>query len=370
MRLKLERRLVLTGRDAVKISIYSIIATFVIFSILLMLTEVWNEKEQKWERVNPLEAYKEIFSFAFDPEFGLGLTIRRGMLLLFATLAFILPLRAGIWNIGGEGQFYLGTVGAFGVAYALSDLPSGALIPLMLIASALCGAGYGAITGYLKARLNVNEIVLAIMLNNIAYWLIHFLIVGGPWMGTAESVSKPLPVSARAPMIWEVPFTIFLVLAISVLLYFLLTKFKIGYQIRALGHNPAAAKYAGMSPLKISLFVMTVGGAIAGIAAYHLWAGDPGFYMIPKPQSYQQQGQFMYYGIICGLICVLNPIAAIPTAIFISGMTVGSGTGLISRLGLGFGIDFAFLGILFLTFVAFQFFHQYRIVRVKKTRMR
>lgn len=353
-RLKLERRLVLTGRDAIKISIFSIIATLVIFGILLI-----------WAGVNPIEAYRQIFSYAYDPRFGLGLTIRSGMFLLFATLAFILPLRAGIWNIGVEGQFYLGTVGAFWVAYTLSDLPSGALIPLMLIVGALFGAGFGAITGYLKGKLNVNEIVLAIMLNNIAYWLIHFLIVGGPWMGAAESVSRPLPVSAWAPMIWEVPSTTFLVLAISVLLYLVLSKFAAGYQIRTLGSSSAAAKYAGMSPLKISLFVMVVGGAIAGLAAYHLWAGDPGFHMIPKPQTYKHQGNLTYYGIVCGLLCVLNPLAAIPTAIFISGITVGS-SALIRRLGLGFGIDFTLLGILFLTLAAFQFFYQYRIARGKK----
>lgn len=358
MRFRLERRLVLTGRDALKISIFSIIASFLIFSLLLIQ-----------EGVDPLLAFKEIFSYAYDPRFGLGLTLRRGMFLLFATLAFILPLRAGIWNIGTEGQFYLGTVGAFGVAYTFSELSLELLIPFMLIASAIFGAGYGAIAGYLKGKLDVNEIVVTIMLNNIAYWLIHFLVVGGPWMGTSESVSKPLPASARAPMIWEVQFTILLVLALSVLLHFLIKRTKIGYQIRVMGHNPVAAKYVGISSLKISLFVMAMSGAIAGLAAYHLWAGDPGFYMIPKPLSYQQQGQFMYYGIICGLISVLNPLAAIPTAIFISGMSVGSGTALVSRLGLGFGIDFALLGIIFLTLVAFQVFHQYKIMRIKKRRM-
>jgi len=354
MRLKLEKRLVLTGRDALKISIFSIIATLVVFSILLI-----------WAGVNPIDAYREVFSYAYDPRFGLGLTIRRGMFLLFATLAFILPLRAGIWNVGVEGQFYLGTVGAFWVGYTLSDLPSETLIPLMLIVGALCGAGFGAITGYLKGKLNVDEIVLAIMLNNIAYWLIHFLIVGGPWMGAAESVSRPLPVSAWAPMIGEVPSTTLIALAMSVFLYFLLTKFTVGYQIRTLGSSSAAARYAGMSPLKISLFVMAVAGAIAGLAAYHLWAGDPGFHMIPKPQTYKQQGDLTYYGIVCGLLCALNPLAAIPTATFISGMTVGS-TALIRRLGLGFGIDFTLLGILFLSLAAFQFFYQYRIARRKK----
>lgn len=351
MGLKFEKRLTLTGLDALKISVFSIIAAFAIFSVLLIQAGI-----------NPLEGYKEIFSRAYSSAW-IALTIRRGIFLLFATLAFILPLKAGIWNIGAQGQFYVGTVGAFGVAYALGDLSPVALIPLMLIASGLCGAGYGAIAGFLKGKLNVNEIVVTLMLNLIAFWLIHFLTVGGPWMGTAESVSRPLPLSARAPMIWEVPFTIFLVLAISVLLYFLLTKFNIGYQIRALGRNPAAAKYAGISPFKITLFVMIVGGAIAGLAGYHLWAGDPGLYRIPK--NFNQYGELAYYGIVCGLICVLNPLAAIPTAIFISGMTVG-GTVLNERLGMRFGGNFALLGILLLTIIAFQFFYRYKVTWTKK----
>jgi simple sugar transport system permease protein len=337
----------LTGRDTLKITIFAIIATFIIFGVFLILSGV-----------NPIEGYKEIFSYAYSPSFGLPLTIRMSIFMLLVTLAFIVPLKAGIWNIGATGQFYLGTVGAFGVAYVFSDLPSVAIIPLMLVAGALCGAGYGAIAGFLKGKLDVNEIVVTIMLNLIAYWLIHYLIVGGPWMGTAESMSKPLPVSARAPMIWEIPFTIFVAIAISVLLYFLLTKFSIGYQIRALGCNPAAAKYAGVSPLKISLVVMIVGGAIAGLAGYSLWAGDPGLYKIPK--NYYQYGELAYYGIVCGLICGLNPLAAIPTAIFVSGMITGGGA-LTWRIGMGFGANYVLLGILFLTLIAFQFFNNYKV---------
>jgi simple sugar transport system permease protein len=164
-------------------------------------------------------------------------------------------------------------------------------------------------------------------------------------------------------MIWEIPFTIFLALAISVLLYFLLTKFNIGYQVRALGCNPTAAKYAGVNPLKISLVVMIVGGAIAGLAGYSLWAGDSGLYKIPK--NYYQYGELAYYGIVCGLICGLNPLAAIPTAIFVSGMITGGGA-LGWRLGMGFGANYVLLGILFLTLIAYQFFHKYKVTWMKR----
>lgn len=352
-RLKLEKVLVLTGREAVKISIVSIIVAFIIFSIFLLL-----------EGANPIDAYKHIFSYAFDPRLGLAPTIRTSMFLLFVTLAFIIPLRAGLWNIGMEGQLYLGTVGAFAVAYAWGGLPSGVLIPLMLIAAGLFGAGYGALAGFLRGKLGVNEIVVTLMLNFVAFWLIHFLI-SGPWAGIGEFRSRPLPESAIAPDIWKIPFTVFLVLAISVILYFLLTRSNIGYQIRSFGSSPSAAKHVGISPLKISVFVMAVGGAIAGLSAYHVWAGYPTFHLIPQPGAYGAIGGFTYWGIMVGLICFLNPLAAIPMSIFIGSMKEGGGV-LQRRLGLPMGLDFLFLGILFLTFVAFQFFHRYRIARVRK----
>ena len=352
-RLKLEKVLVLTGWDAVKISVYSIIAAFIIFSIFLL-----------WEGANPISAYKEIFSFAFDPQLGLAPTIHRSMFLLFVTLAFIIPLRAGLWNIGMQGQLYLGTVGAFAVAYAWGGLPSGALIPLMLIAAGLFGAGYGALAGFLKGKLGVNEIVTTIMLNIIAFWLIHFLI-SGPWAGMGEFRSRPLPASAIAPEIWKFPFTVFVVLAISVILYFLLTRSNIGYQIRSFGSSPSAARHVGISPLKISVFVMAVGGAIAGLSAYHMWAGNPTFHMIPTPAGYGAIGEFTFWGILVGLVCLLNPLAAIPMSIFVGSLKEGGGV-LMRRLGLPMGLDSLFLGILFLTFVTFQFFYRYRIARVRK----
>lgn len=354
MKLKLERILVLRGRDAVLISVASIVVAFIVFSIFLF-----------WEGASPIEAYRNIFSFAFDPKLGLMTTIHRGTLLLLATLAFIIPLKAGFWNIGVPGQLYLGTVGSFAVAYTWGDLPPSILISLMLIVAGLFGAGYGAFAGFLKGKLGVNEIVTTIMLNSIAFWLLYCLVVGGPWMGVSESQSRPLPASGMAPTIWGMPFTVILALAISVILYFLLVRSNIGYQIRCYGSNPSATRHVGINPVKILIFVTAIGGAIAGISAYHMWAGDPSFGLIPRPEGYMAIGDFTFWGIIVGLVSLLNPLAAIPTSIFVGSLREG-GAVLVRRLGLAFGLDYVFMGILFLTFVVFQFFYRYKIVRVKK----
>ena len=136
-------------------------------------------------------------------------------------------------------------------------------------------------------------------------------------------------------------------------------KTKIGYQIKAYGLSPAAARYAGVSSFKIPLVVFIMGGLIAGLAGYHYFAAVPGVYKIARTYGYF--GDLAFYGIICGLISQGNPLAAIPVALLFGGLTNG-GRFVQGKLQLGFGVDFALLGVLMITLVAFQFFYRYRLV--------
>jgi simple sugar transport system permease protein len=316
---------------------------------------------------NPLFAYREIFSYAFASRYGLPLTINRFIFLLLCTSAFIIPFRAGLWNIGMTGQLFVGALGTFAVLLAFGakgshslDLSPGILIPLMMGAAALAGAVLGAVAGFLKGRMNSNEIVVTMLLNFVAYWLVaHMIKEGGPFMnpgGRGESFE--LPPSVHAPLIMGVPFTIFLALGIAVLLYFLFAKTRIGYQIKAHGHSPAAARYAGIGTLKISLLVFMLGGAIAGLAGYHYFAAVPGVYKISR--NYGYFGDLAFYGIICGLISLGDPLAAIPVALLFGGLSIG-GRLAQGKLEVGFGVDYALLGVLMITLVAFQFFYRHKI---------
>ena len=358
--LKLEKRLALTGWEAAIISIMAIIFALALFGLIFILAGI-----------NPLSAYQEIFSYAFANPFGLPLTINRFIFLLLCTCAFIIPFRAGLWNIGMAGQFYAGALGAFAVLFAFggkaslsAQLPSAIIIPLMLIASALGGAGIGAIAGFLKGKFNLNEIVVTMMLNFITFWLVSFMIKeGGPFMnpgGRGESFE--LPPSVYAPLIMNVPITIFLALGVAVLLYFMFAQTKIGYQIKAYGLSPAAAEYAGISPFKIPLLVFILGGAVAGLAGYHYFAAVPGVYKIAR--NYGYFGDLSFYGIICGLISLGNPLAAIPVALLFGGLSIG-GRFVQGKLSMDFGLDYALLGVLMITLVAFQFFYRYKIIWVK-----
>jgi hypothetical protein len=162
--LTLIKRTSLSGWKATSISIIAIIVALIFFSLIFLL-----------DGVNPLLAYKEIFSYAFANSNGLPLTINRFIFLLFATYAFIIPFRAGLWNIGMTGQLYIGSLGAFAVLYAFggkvsrsADLNLWIVIPLMILAAMAGGAAIGAIAGVLKGKYNINEIVVTMILNFIA----------------------------------------------------------------------------------------------------------------------------------------------------------------------------------------------------------
>ncbi len=358
--LKLEQRISLAGWQAALTSILAIVVALLLFSLLFI-----------FEGINPITAYREVFSYAFANQFGLPLTINRFIFLLLSTFAFIIPYRAGLWNIGMAGQFYIGAIGvyavllAFGVkSFNIVPISPAIILLLMLIAAALGGALLGVIPGFLKGKYNINEIVVTMMLNFITFYFVSFMIKeGGPFMnpgGRGESFE--LPASLQAPLIRNVPFTIFIALGVALLLYYMFAKTKIGYQIRAYGKNPAAAEYAGISKFKIPLLVFIMGGALAGLAGYHYFAAFPGVYKISR--NYGQIGDLAFYGIICGLISQGNPLAAIPVALLFGGLSVG-GRLVQGKLHMSFGVDYALLGVLMITLVAFQFFYRYKFVFIK-----
>jgi ABC-type uncharacterized transport system permease subunit len=358
--LKLEKRVTLGGWQAAGISILAIMTALLLFGIIFVLAGE-----------NPIDAYQQIFSFAFFNKFGLPVTINRFIFLLLCTYAFIIPFKAGLWNIGMAGQLYTGALSVYGVLYLFGirsvnaeHPPAIILIPMLLIAAALGGAALGAIAGYLKGKYNINEIVVTMMLNFITFWLVSFMIKeGGLFMnpgGRGESFE--MPPSLYAPLIMDVSFVIFIALAAGLLLYFLFASTRIGYQIRAFGKNPAAAEYAGISKFKIPLYVFIMGGALAGLAGYHYFAAVPGVYKIAR--NYGFFGDLAFYGIICGLISQGNSLTAIPIALLFGGLSIG-GRFVQGKLSMSFGVDYALLGVLMITLVAFQFFYRYKIVWVK-----
>jgi len=316
---------------------------------------------------DPLEVYSEIVKYAFVSQFGLPQTINRATFVLLAAFALIVPLRAGLWNIGMPGQILAATLAAFGVAYAFgaktslnAAIPGAVVIPLMLLAALAAGALYGAIAGYLRGRFQVNEIVTTMMLNWAMVWIVaHMIREGGPFMGrTAEGEGFTLPTALRIPQVMSLPVTVYVAVALALVLSWFLTRTTLGYRIRAYGESPRAAEYAGISAARISTLVFALGGAFAGLAGFHYFLGVPGVYKIPK--NYADFGDFSFYGLITGLIARNNPIAALPVAVLFGGVS-GGARFMQGKLRLAFGIDYALLGVLMIMMVAFQALAQFSL---------
>ncbi len=330
------------------VAILSLVLAFAVFSIVFLQSGI-----------NPLTGYKEIFRLAFFTKYGLYKVIERTACLLPLTLAFIIPVKAGIWNIGAEGQFYMGAIAATGISFAFPNLPMGVLIPLMILGAMALGGGWAAIVGYLKGKVGVNEIVTTLLLNYVAILTSYTLVVNGPWTDpTRVPYSRQIPANGCIPQIGNtgIPYTIFIAIGLAILLFFFLKKTRLGYEIRACGHSPAGARYSGISFLKISLITMLIGGALAGIAGFHQASGVLG------RLRYDISKGWGFYGIVFGLVAGLNPLIAIVVSFFFMGLIYGANNLQMSpEIGMKFGGAAVFIGVMFVIFIASQFFLRYKI---------
>ncbi len=189
---------------------------------------------------------------------------------IFAGLSVALAFRSGLFNIGAEGQLWIGAICSVWVGYSIKGLPPFIHLPLALLAGAVGAGLWGALPGLLKAKTGAHEVINTIMMNYIAYrlsdWLLH-----GPMMRPGYNPISPdiLP-SAYLPQFFESPIRFhagfFLALAVAVLVWWFLFKTTLGFEIRTVGANPDAAKYAGMSITKNFVLAMGLAGALAGLA--------------------------------------------------------------------------------------------------------
>lgn len=189
--------------------------------------------------------------------------------LLFAGLAFALSFKAGLFNIGAEGQILAGTVWAGYVGFAL-ELPSPVHVPLALLAGIVGGAIWGAIPGVLRARTGAHEVITTIMLNFVALRIVDYLLTTETFLrpGRQDPISPPVRASAELPAL--IPGTrasigVLLALACAYGVWWLLFRSTIGFELRAVGANPKAAAYAGMSVTFAWVTATAVSGALAGL---------------------------------------------------------------------------------------------------------
>jgi general nucleoside transport system permease protein len=196
--------------------------------------------------------------------------------LILTGLAVAFAFRAGLFNIGGQGQYIVGSIAAVWVGSELAGMPGFLHIVLAIVAACAAGAAWAAIAGGLKATVGANEVVSTIMLNYTAIFIGLYLFgLGGPLQNDREAtlpVSNDVVDAARLPVFWGDPILqglhigIFIALVAVVAFWFLLNRSTTGYEVRAVGLNPEAARYGGMSVPKNYLLVMAVCGLFAGLA--------------------------------------------------------------------------------------------------------
>ena len=189
---------------------------------------------------------------------------------ILAGLSVAIGFRCGLFNIGAEGQLLIGSLCAVFVGYSVKGLPAFIHLPLSLLAGAAGGAVWGMVPGYLKARFGAHEVVNTIMMNWIAFRLSDWLLSGPMKSPGFRPVTQNVLATAELPRFFAAPlrfnwgFVIALVVAYGV--YWFLFKTTLGFEIRSVGANPDAAKYAGMNIIRNFVFVMALAGGLAGLA--------------------------------------------------------------------------------------------------------
>ncbi|MEZ4675037.1 MAG: ABC transporter permease [Caldilineaceae bacterium] len=277
--------------------------------------------------VNPFEAYYALINGALGNVSGITQALTKATPLLLVGVGICIAFRGGVINIGGEGQIILGATAATAIALALPTWPGWLLLPLTLLCGTVAGAVWGGIAGYLKARLNVNEILSTVMLNQIALQLMNFLL-RGPMLDPKQiEAGTNIPQSAALPeQVWLlrlVPRTLFhsgaiLAVLLALLVYLLLWRTTIGYRIRAVGLNPAAARYAGIPVARYLTLSLVLSGAFAGLAGAVEIAG------VHHRMIEGFSGGYGFSGIVAALFGKLHPLGTIPASFLFGALLVGA----------------------------------------------
>ena len=304
----------ITTRQTLLTLVLSILAGLLVISCIFLISGA-----------NPLYAFAKIFSGSFGSIYGIKETITKAIPLILIGVGLTIAYRARFWNIGAEGQLLMGAV--FGTWVGLNwgaHLPFYLIVPIMFLAGFLGGAIWGSIPAILKIKFSVNEVISTLMLNYICNEIIMFLIVG-PWKGKTKfgfPYTDDLPESAILSLIpgtrihyATLTLGIFAVVLLGIVIY----KTRFGYEVRVIGENPSAGKYAGIDFFRTTLIIMIISGGMAGLAGVGEVAGIHHYLSYPVSIS----SGYGFTAIIVAWLAKLNPFYVIVSALFFAGIVVG-----------------------------------------------
>ena len=223
--------------------------------------------------ISPAAAFAQLWAGAFASKYQIGVTLVKAIPLMLTALGLGFAFRSGVFNIGAEGQIYIGALCGTFIGIQDLGLPAWAHIPLSLCAGFIGGGIWGAIPGFLKARYRVNEVITTILMNYIAILVVSYFTHGPLKADRTSSASMPhtleVQISSRLPLIWEgsrLHAGILAALIAVAVMAFITYRTAFGFKARAVGFSPSAARYAGMSVVPIITLSMLISGGLAGMA--------------------------------------------------------------------------------------------------------
>lgn len=309
-----------------------------------------------------LTAYGKIFTGAFGSKLSATETLIRATPLILTGLAAAVAFRARLWNIGGEGQFYLGAIAvAAASAHLFAGLAPILQIPLLLIVGALAGMVLLLIPLWLRLRFSVDEVVTTLLLNFVAILFVSMLIDGILKDPTAFGwpQSEAVDRAARLPKLLDrsrLHIGLLIAIAIAFVVHFVQSRTVFGVQSRAAGLNPTGAVFSGVPLGRTLVFVAMISGGLAGLAGAIEVLGVKGYVTTDLSPGYG------YSGIVVAMLANLNPLGVVLAALFTATMFVGA-DGMSRSMGIPTYIADVTVALSLLSMLVAVFFTQYRIRR-------
>lgn len=270
---------------------------------------------------NPLAAYVALIRGSFGSWTAFGRTLEKATPLILSGLAVAFGFKAGLFNIGAQGQLLFGAIVSAAIGFGIDGLPAVIHVPLALLGGALAGAIFGAIPGILKTSTGAHEVITTIMLNYVAINLTDFL-SDGPWKDTVAgnviARTPPIAESAKIGSLGPIPIGFLIAVLISLITLWLLERTTLGFEVRTVGQNPHAARYSGIRVARMIVLTMVISGFLAGIGGAIETQGVIGRY---QPGFNIGLG---FDGITIALLGKTHPIGVIFASILVGAMNAGA----------------------------------------------
>lgn len=277
-----------------------------------------------WHKVS--SAYGALFSGSLGSWKAITDTTAAAAPLIAAGLGMAMAFRAGLFNIGAQGQAIWGAIAAAYIGFTIHGLPLALHLPLAILAGVICGALWGGIAGWLKATTGAHEVIVTIMLNYVALSMLRWLLTTSAFLrpGRQDPIAPEVDFSATFPRLQggQLHLGFFLTLLAAVLVWWLMERSTIGLRIKAVGANPSAAATAGMSVSRTTVVSMLFSGALAGLAGVMAALGPTDF-GLPTPLSAGLVGSIGFDAITVALLGRSKPIGVVFAGLLFGAMHAG-----------------------------------------------